>query len=259
MKGTGYLNIGFKRYFAYKARVISKLVSSPIELVIMIVIWTAIFSNSGQELISGFTLQEMINYYITIWIMSLIVSDYTDQRLGENIYFGLLSVRLLNPLKIHIFYLFDAIGDKVGALVIQLIPFLTISALMGFAPASAINFILFITTAILGFLIAFYFNLLFGLIAFKLKQYRYASRIKNTIVSLVSGKVLPLTIFPATALAVINLLPFNYVYFAPAMILLGKQNALLVIITQLIWITVLYALFRIGFNKSLKSFEGIGI
>ncbi len=262
MKGYGFLITGFKRYFAYKAQVLAKLIASPAELVIMIIVWMSIFNYSGLKEIGCFSLSEMINYYIIIYIVGLIISDKSDTRLGSNIQYGYLAMRLLNPLQIYQLYLNDEFGEKLGILFTQLIPVVIISVLFLGLNSSLINALLFVISGVLAYFMIFFFNMTFGLLYFKVKEYRYTSRIKNMISGFLSGKILPLSVFPLWLSEVIKFLPFNYFFYAPANIFLGKYSlgvSLITLLIQFSWIILFYALFKIGWFKALKEFEGVGI
>lgn len=262
MKGYGFLVTGFKRYFAYKAQVLAKVIASPAELIIMIIVWMSIFNYSGLSEIGGFSLSEMINYYIIIYIAGLMISDRSDTRLGANIQNGYLTIRLLNPLQIYQLYLNDEFGEKLGILLTQLIPIILVSVFFLGLNSSLINTLLFVVSGILAYFMIFFFNMTFGLLYFKVKEYRYTSRIKNMISGFLSGRILPLSVFPLWLSGLIKYLPFNYFLYAPANIFLGKYSLDLSLITLLIqfsWIILFYAIFKIGWFRALKEFEGVGV
>ncbi|MFA5406606.1 MAG: ABC-2 family transporter protein, partial [Candidatus Nanoarchaeia archaeon] len=225
MKSSGYLIIGFKKYFAYKGQVLAQLMTSPIGIIVMIIVWSSIFNYSGLSVIGGFTLQEMINYYIIIFIAGIIIADRSDMRLGDNIKHGYLAMRLTLPLAIYRLYFDDSMGEKLGELLTQLLPALLIGYLfVGFTATSVVNTLLFAVSCGLAILMLFFFNMTFGLLYFKLKEFRYISRIKTTIIDFFSGKFLPLSIFPMGLLSVVKFLPFNYFLYEPANIFLGKYS-----------------------------------
>ena len=57
-------SLSFKEALAYRASMLFSIITFPISILVAFFIWTSIFEASGVSTIAGFTLDEMVGYYI---------------------------------------------------------------------------------------------------------------------------------------------------------------------------------------------------
>ena len=80
---------------------------------------------------------------------------------------------------------------------------------------------------------------------------------KETVVMLLAGAVIPLPFFPEDIRKVIELLPFQAIYNLPLKILIDKSLTAcdygLILLQQLFWLVVLFIISRLCFKKASKA------
>ena len=74
----------------------------------------------------------------------------------------------------------------------------------------------------MAFLLGFFFEATVGMAGFWLLEVTSFLYIVNTLNFLISGHMLPLDVLPPAMVAVLKWLPFQYLAYFPAMVILGK-------------------------------------
>ena len=85
--------------------------------------------------------------------------------------------------------------------------------------------------------------------------------IKNNLVSLVTGSIIPLVLFPEWLVNAMRYLPFYYVTYLPSMLFTGRggDEALKGIIIIGCWCVVMQVLIHFTSVKYFKKYDGAGI
>src|SRR4030042_2688363 len=89
---------GFKVALRYRFNFLVNLVFVPLSVLIYVFLWTAIFGYTGQSVIQGYSLDEMIGYYVVSMLVGLFVWVDVDKWISEDIRKGNLVVDLLRPM-----------------------------------------------------------------------------------------------------------------------------------------------------------------
>jgi len=96
-----------------------------------------------------------------------------------------------------------------------------------------------------------------GLTAFYTESIWGISAAKDTIISALSGALIPLAFFPEAAQNVLKILPFQAIYNAPLQILtsstLEPLGYLQLLAVQVFWVIVLYLLSRLYFRQAINK------
>jgi ABC-2 type transport system permease protein len=103
--------------------------------------------------------------------------------------------------------------------------------------------LIFAVSVSMAFLLSFCLNFCVGLMAFRFTQSWGFDVVKEGLVRVCSGFLVPLWLFPETVVAVLKYLPFQGIYFIPISIFIGqKSNAELAgaIGFQAVWIAALF-------------------
>jgi len=76
-----------------------------------------------------------------------------------------------------------------------------------------------------------------------------------------SGRFFPLNILPAFLFKLINFLPFSFLVFFPLNVYLGRLTLPEVyrgLLTQAIWIVLLFVVLKIVWSLGLRRYEAVG-
>ena len=82
------------------------------------------------------------------------------------------------------------------------------------------------------------------------------SSLKICIIRMLSGSIIPLWFFPEWLRNILAFLPFQYIYQLPLSIYIGKlteQETIFQIGVQLVWLLILYGLYRLMQKKVLTN------
>lgn len=263
MKKTANIALGFKIAIAYRFAFFINLIIAPLTFLIYFFLWHSIYAYSGTTIIRGFTLEEMITYYIMGLIISLFVWSNAEYWLEENILSGDVVLLFQKPISIFSQIYFFGIGINLLTIIIEAIPIYLIGLFFfGVKSATLAHTLFFIISISLASIIYFMFSFIIGLTAFWMKKINGLSRAKEAIISLFSGALLPLTFYPEWFQEISFYLPFQYLRYVPINIFLGRYNFFtigIMIFVKLIWIGLLFILIRWFEKKAFKKLSGAGI
>lgn len=261
-KYVEFFKMEIKEDLSDRSRFLIWVISKPIFMLINIIIWTAIFSNSINSTIGGFSVEQTINYFLFQAIFANIVFTNISERMGNRIYSGELSTNLLKPVNLSLSLTSKSLGGRVFSLIYESIPSLLIGLIFfNFKIYSFPMLLISIVSLFLGLLINCFFSLLWSLMYFKMLNHWPFERIKRFVISFISGFYIPLNFLPLIFQNVLKYLPFNYFSFEPTRIFLNLYSysqVFQILLIQIFWIIVLYIMFNILFKKAIKKFEGVG-
>ncbi|MBI4023072.1 ABC-2 family transporter protein [Candidatus Berkelbacteria bacterium] len=253
----------WQRALTYRFTVLAYRTGEMGELLVLVVMWTAIFAN--QPIIQGFTLQEMITYILVGNLFQVIVRNFLSNVIARDIKDGRLSMFLIKPMSYMSYILAQEIGRISLATLMSILSQLLIIGLFTNAflwnwdPATliviaAMVFLAFVTELFLSYLV--------GLIAFWTDEvdgiYDAVYRVRRFF----AGGYFPLSLLPPLAVQVSSILPFAYSFFVPAQLYLGKielVTGLQGLLIQLGWIVALFGFIAFVWDRGLRRYEGVGI
>ncbi len=256
------MRLGFKVALVYRFHFVVTLLTAPINLVIYYFLWKSIYEFSKVTLINGYTFKALIGYYVLNMIVAFFTWSEADKWMEQDIIRGNLVMKLIQPMKHIINQISFESGLNLLAIMVEAIPILAVGIIFfGLTMAEPLNFFMFLISLLLATIMYFLFSYLLGLMAFWLKRIHGLIRLKKPVIALFSGGLLPLVFFPVWFQNISTYLPFQYVRAVPINIYLGVypvSKTLLLILGQLIWIGVLFALALFIWKKAVKKFTGVG-
>ncbi|HEU5250351.1 MAG TPA: ABC-2 family transporter protein, partial [Thermoanaerobaculia bacterium] len=112
---------------------------------------------------------------------------------------------------------------------------------------------LFLVSAVLSFFLVAAVNFLVGLIAIRTKSIMGILRAKFFVLELLSGLLIPTTLFPEPLRSILLASPFPHINFTPATLYLGKATgaaAARMLLLQAVWTLALTALGQWVWSRS---------
>lgn len=255
--------IMFKTQMAYRFDIIANIIFTVSKILLAYVLWGAIFGK--QSVISGFTFNSMLSYYIiSSFLSQLDQSSNTGWQIAREIRNGSFSKYMIRPIGIFRYFTVQTFGVATFLLSFNLI------AAMIWVFIFRINFVIssdfliifaaFLLT-LLGLLFMIQINYFIGILAFKFLDTGIFMMIKNNIVQFVTGSLIPLTLLPSEIIRFMTFFPFYYISYLPSMLFLGRNENEIIpgIVILSLWNIVLGIINSITY-KSLKSiYDGVGI
>jgi ABC-type uncharacterized transport system permease subunit len=257
---------GMRDALAYRGDFLVGLLSSAVIPVgIQLILWYSIFhtgdNGGGQGNIStfgGMSYSQLLAYTWTTLLFSQVRGGDYDFALIEMIRTGTLSNYLLKPVGVVEFTFLQGFGEK---LITAMICFVIGCIATLFTPLTITNLILGMILAILGNLIAYLFGALLAAMAFYWENAFAILMVKNLVVSLLSGELIPLTIVPAKFTWIWQSTPFYLFVYGPAQVALGKWDHWMWAHQMMIgfaWLFGFWLAMKLLWTYSIHRYQGIG-
>lgn len=226
-----------------------------VEITVYTFVWLAIYNTGNQ--ISDMNFKEITTYYILVISFNPIVFWGINEMMGESIREGEILRELLNPISYFNYYFGMRIGELIEAVIVAILTFIISSLIFDvLLPSSLLNFIFFVLLIALAVVVVYFFELILGITAFYTDSIWGIEMFKRAVLSIFSGMIAPIILFPKFLQKIANFLPFKDCIYTPVNIYFGKletMEILHIILKQCIWIIILYIGAKILFKKAIKN------
>jgi len=245
--------IGFLNMLAYRARYYVGVLTYLFNVAVYYFIWRAVFRHS--ETVVGLTLAEMITYVAVGWTIRSFYFNEIDRDIAAQVGEGRLAMNLIRPVDFQTVMISDAAGQSAFRAVLFTLPIGVVVALLFPVrpPASVLAGALFLLSAALSFFLVAALNFLVGLIAIRTKSILGILRAKYLVLELLSGLLIPTTLFPQPFRSILFASPFPHINYTPAALYLGKAAGLEaagLLALQAGWTLALLALGQLAWRHS---------
>ena len=245
----------FKQYSIYKSNFYLFTLNRVVEVIVYIFVWQAIYQQTGNA--QGFSISQMVTYYILVVTLGPVALWGINEDMSQSIRTGKINKELLNPITYFQYYFGVNIGELAFATVTGIATFIVCSLIWGVSlPISLANFALFILVVLLGVPITFFLQMIVGTAGFYTNSIWGMQILRKSIISIFSGMIAPITLFPNWFQNLANILPFKELIYTPISIWLGQIPAneiFFIVIKQIIWGVILYLIARVFFNHAVKK------
>lgn len=249
MKAVAYVAFTAKTFqarLAYRNAVWAAAFGDLVFIFARIAIWISVYGAASGATVGGVSLPEAITYAVLAgpvlyWDFSRLVNE-----VGESVQSGDVAVYLLKPLHYPAYLLASHFGNFVFQLLLIVLPITLIVGLTyGLVPpASLFHGLAFLAFWGLSFAMLFTLATLAGLLAFWLMTVFALEWFLMSIMTLLSGGLVPLWLFPGWLAAIAGHLPFAFVSYYPSAVYLGKLDPTQTLVyfgIGLAWLAVLLA------------------
>jgi ABC-2 type transport system permease protein len=125
----------------------------------------------------------------------------------------------------------------------------------------ALTLLAYIVSLALAFLIGFFFEATIGMIGFWFLEVTSFLYIINTLNFFVSGHMFPLDLLPPFWSSLLQMLPFQYLAYFPAMVFLEMKTGrelVIGLVMELVWAVLFIVLARVLFRFGLRRYSAYG-
>ncbi|WP_373232142.1 ABC transporter permease [Cohnella sp.] len=230
---------------AYRFEVWIGMIGDMIMLAASVYIWKAAYGNgvigSGASVVG---LESMITYTVISVLLAAVFQTGVQNTLYQQVREGNIALDFMRPLPLLGIYFSDDLGSMVSALVNKAVPLLIAAFLLfGFPFPDSVGALAgFIFSCLFSFLILWLLSAMIGLVAFWVAELGNLGIVKDAIIRVLSGSLVPLWFFPESVQRVSRWLPFQYTYQTPIEIYIGvmtKGDAFRAVGIQAIWVVIL--------------------
>lgn len=219
-----FAKIGFVNMLAFRLRYYTGIITYFVNVSVYYFIWRAIFD--ADPGFASLRFEEMLTYISVGWIIRSIYFNNIDVQLSQEIIEGKITASLLRPVDLQASILARSLGESAFRTMMLAVP----STLLLFAvypllpPASVEAFVLFLLALLASVLLVSSMNFFVGTFAVKMKSILGLLRAKFYLMDLLSGLIVPMSLFPAPIREISAWLPFEHIVYTPLMIYLGKAS-----------------------------------
>lgn len=242
---------GFLNLSAYRLNFWSEMFALFVQIYVVHTLWTVLYHQMPKTF-GSFSLNSMITYAVLSVILDMILT--TDigphQYLTQQIKTGMITNDLLRPIDFLSHMLLRFSGETMARTAFYVLPPLFASYLLFHltGPATFIQAVWFLLSLVFSWLIMFFCNFLFGLIAFKTLDLVGFFFTYWAMLRFLSGQLIPIWMYPDWMQNWIQYLPFQSIFYTPLSIYTNRFTGDAVwhaVVQQGIWVLVLFGVVRL--------------
>jgi ABC-2 type transport system permease protein len=236
-------------------------------MVTTILLWQAIFAGARESTIAGFSRRQMIAYLLLVHVSRMFSSmPGLAYGIARDIREGTIKKYLLQPLDMQCYLLAYRAAHKTAYIATTSIPYAILFAVCydyfrELATPSVELIAAYVASLLLAFVIGYFFELCMGMIGFWFLEISSLMYVINTVNFFVSGQMFPLDLLPDWLSVPLKHLPFQYLAYFPAAVLVGKIEGPAIwqgLLTELAWAGTFVVLARVLFRLGLRRYSAFG-
>ena len=253
------LKNGFQDATAYRIEFLFEILGAAVvPAAIQWMLWYALFTLGGATTVGGMTYVQMIQYTLMSLLFTQIRGGDHDFELSEMVRSGQLSNYLLRPVGVVEFVFIRGVAPRVFVASLCLIIGMIASQWFHVSPFRMVGSMLL---ALIGNIIHYQIGSILATGAFYWEEAYSLLMVKNMIVGILSGELLPLNLFPANLQWIWKSTPFYLYVFGPTQYALGRwttQEYFHNLGIACLWMIGCWALIRISWGVGIKRYSSLG-
>jgi ABC-2 type transport system permease protein len=210
----------FAREATYRVEVFTNIGSLVLRVYLLRSLWTALYAQNAAP--AGIPLHAMITYATVALLMSLVLEIDGTRAIRERVREGTIATDLMKPISLPLYFFSDGIGQTLLGLLLVVPSLLCALFLVHIDVPSPATFALFMFSFALGYGVNFFVNFLMNSVAFWTLETFALQLMVRWVSDLLSGQIIPLSLFFGPLGRIVNDLPFAAIYSTPLRIYIGQ-------------------------------------
>lgn len=249
-----FVRIGFVRLRAYRLSNIFNALSAMIFVTIQYFLWQAIYQSRANI---GLSFRQMFLYVVLSQVIFTFLPSHTSEYYSRLIESGDIVHRLLKPCGLIKQFFFESIGDSLFCLCYVSVPILVFILMVFHVQLNAGEWSKVMPCVLLlslSYCFVFMFESIIGICSFYTLNTWGLQSLKYAACALLSGRFLPLSLYPDCVARVVDILPFKMMYFWPLSYLLWNDGQALwkMVCQQIAWNLAALAILVFFLRLSLR-------
>lgn len=241
----------------FRLSIMVNFIGNLIYIIIVYNLWESIFRSAGSDVINGLTFADTMIYLVLASAMFYAMEVYLVWGTHRDIQSGKIVLNLIKPMGYQAFMYLGSIGQIIFNFITTFIPtFALVYFLSGRGIHLGYNLLYFAVSVFLAIGIHFCIDFFVGTICLYTQSVWGVNIMKEVIVLLLSGAVIPLNFFPEPLKSIVMYLPFQAIYNAPLQQLinpsLSSDDRLISLAVQLFWVMITLVMSRLFWRRSVK-------
>lgn len=253
-----YLSItkgAFMVGMAYRFGFLFSILGNVLYMSVAYYLWRSIYRESTT--MHGLTFHETFLYVALGSSVFILLKNYAEWYIASDIREGTIIITLVKPVDYQLYNLFANLGFLFTNLAIISIPTIILLLVVFRVPIPTGPGLVFFPISLgLAFIISFTFDYLVGLIAFYTESIWGLSYMKEIIIAVFSGALVPLQFFPEGMQRILHWLPFQTMYHTPLMMVTRPDQGLgtlgQMLLVQIAWAVIMVAMARLFYNRAIN-------
>jgi ABC-2 type transport system permease protein len=251
----------FQQASQYRVQYALWLLFAIVRPVVFLAAWVAAAATQGGA-IGDYTIGDFAAYYVCLTLVSQLTMSWNAYDFELEVRQGKLSPKLLRPLHPLHYAVVENAVYKLSTLPV-LLPALVLIAWTFQArfQTQPWQVALFVPSVLLAAALRFVTGWCVASFAFWTTRIHGILHVYDRLSFVFAGQIAPLALLPSWLAALGYALPFAYMLWAPAEILRGGlsvDQALLVLLAQVVWLAVSWVGFVIIWRMGLRQFSAVG-
>lgn len=216
------LKLQMQVYLTYRFEVFASILTRFLLIIANVFLWNCVYTD--QTSIAGVNREQMITYSVLSACMSVFYQCGVQSAMNQDVRKGGIAIAMMRP-----FHLLPAyFADDLGAILVRTMcvsaPMLGIGFLfLGVQlPVTFQAACLVVASSLLGLLIMWFLSALVGMFAFVTLELGNMGVVKDSLVAILSGSMIPVWFFPEGFQRVLMRTPFPYTYQTPLGLYIGQ-------------------------------------
>lgn len=233
--------MALQRTWAYRFRLVVWIIRNMLMLFSLRMVWTAVYG--GREVMNGITLQMMLVYVTIAMLQQYLLEPIAGAEIERRIQRGTVAGDLIRPVGLIPQMLAYDVGFLIGRIpmIVLVLPFAALVGSLQLPPTPSAAFG-YLVSVLLAYVLTTLVWLPIGMLGFWLINVAGIRFLAFSVISFVSGQMVPLWFMPGFLRTLLEWLPFQGMSFAPLSIYVGQTTGYDILITitiQTIWIAIM--------------------
>jgi len=225
-------------------------------IVIIFFLWRAIYDGS-DGLIKGLSFDQAFVYLALASTFVAIYGTGTEWKVSNTIISGDIINELIKPIDYQMMLFFYSLSQVVYLLFWVGTPVILLVSFVGGLDVVVVERLpLFLMSLCFAYGISFHIDYLIGVTAFQTQSVWGFIAVKESLIFVLSGAVVPLAFFPESVQSILAFTPFAYIYNTPLILLTDASvpfsRCLEYLAIQAAWVFGLIAVARGYFHVSIQ-------
>lgn len=257
--------ITVQKALMYRGRNLVWAIIGCLSPLLMISVWVRYYADGKS--INGYTIEQLIGYYLIVLMISMWMSAVSE-HVEEDIKDGNLSNYIIKPFDYmwhRIFWEISWYTVKFATYALPAVVLLFVFArpvVANFLASGIFNIAITGLSFVLSYLISFGVSLVVGYLGFFTSSTNGFKHLFNMLNELLTGRLVPVTMYPVWLQGLVAFLPFKYMVYFPTQLIVGGHDiffALNGVGIQIAWVFGLYLISKLMWNKGIAKFSAVGI
>jgi len=258
-----FLSNRLQTVLQYRVGFLMMIVTNVFLILAKYFLWQAMYSAEGKLQIAGFSLDEMVLYVLVSSLVYLLIQTNIEHEIAREVMQGEIAVNLIRPVNYLLQKFFISLAYFITNFLFVVVPLILLATIFfPFGSILSYHWIPLSVGILLAFVINFFFSAFSGLIAFWTTNTWGFQMLKLSLISFLSGWIIPLDFFPEYLAKIASILPFKSLVYDPVMIFLGKAgdfNAVaILLLKQGIWLALFSAFGLLMWNRGIRKISILG-